>query len=32
MIETAVSNLNNNEFWNKQLKQDLWIHEQIENL
>jgi hypothetical protein len=32
MIQTAVSNLNNNEFWNKQLKQDLWIHEQIENL
>jgi predicted dehydrogenase len=32
MIETAVSNLNNDDFWNKQLTQDLWIHEQIENL
>lgn len=32
MIEVAVNNLNNNEFWDKQLKQDIWIHEQIENL
>jgi predicted dehydrogenase len=32
MVETAVKNLNNNEFWNKQLAQDLWIHEQIEKL
>jgi predicted dehydrogenase len=32
MVETAVKNLNNNEFWDDQLAQDLWIHEQIENL
>ena len=32
MIETAINNLNNNEFWNNQLAQDLWIHEQIESL
>jgi len=32
MVETAVKNLNNNEFWNDQLAQDLWIHEQIEKL
>ena len=32
MIETAVTNLNNNEFWKEQLQQDLWIHKQIENL
>lgn len=32
MIETAVTNLNNNEFWQEQLHQDLWIHRQIENL
>jgi len=32
MIETAVSNLSNNEFWQEQLQQDLWIHKQIENL
>ena len=32
MVETAVKNLNNNEFWNNQLAQDLWIHEQIEKL
>jgi len=29
MIEDAIANLNNNEFWNNQLEQDLWIHEQI---
>jgi predicted dehydrogenase len=32
MIQTAVSNLNNREFWKEQLAQDLWIHQQIENL
>ena len=32
MIENAVENLNNNEFWKEQLQQDLWIHKQIENL
>lgn len=32
MIVTAIDNLNNNEFWDKQFKQDIWIHEQIENL
>lgn len=32
MIETAVKNLNNDEFWAEQLTQDLWIHEQIETL
>lgn len=32
MIETAVLNLNNNEFWSSQFEQDFWIHQQIENL
>lgn len=32
MIENAVANLNNNEFWKEQLAQDIWIHKQIENL
>jgi predicted dehydrogenase len=32
MVETAVKNLNNNEFWNSQLAQDFWIHKQIESL
>jgi predicted dehydrogenase len=32
MIEVAIKNLNNNEFWDNQLAQDTWIHEQIENL
>ena len=32
MIETAIVNLNNDEFWQNQLEQDLWIHERIENL
>jgi len=32
MVETAVKNLNNNEFWKKQFAQDIWIHEQIEKL
>jgi predicted dehydrogenase len=32
MIETAVQNLYNDEFWKEQLSQDTWIHEQIEML
>lgn len=32
MIEEAITNLNNDEFWHKQLEQDIWIHYQIENL
>ena len=29
MIETAINNIANNEFWANELKQDLWIHEMI---
>lgn len=32
MVKDAVDNLNNNEFWDEQFKQDFWIHKQIENL
>jgi hypothetical protein len=32
MIQKAMTNLNNNEFWQQQLEQDIWIHEQIEYL
>jgi len=32
MIETAIENLNNNEFWKNQYEQDLWIHQQIEKI
>lgn len=32
MVETAVKNLNNDEFWFSQYQQDIWIHEQIEKL
>ena len=32
MIETAVSNLNNDSYWQEQFAQDIWIHKQIENL
>lgn len=32
MVENAIANLNNNEFWQEQIAQDIWIHEQIENL
>lgn len=32
MISDCISNLNNNEFWQKQFEQDFWIHERIENL
>lgn len=32
MVSTAVENLNNDEFWKEQYKQDMWIHTQIENI
>ena len=32
MIVDAIANIDNKEFWNVQLKQDLWIHKQIEAL
>ena len=32
MITDAISNIANNNFWQKQLQQDFWIHERIENL
>ena len=32
MIRTAVENRFNNEFWDEQLSQDIWIHRQIENI
>jgi predicted dehydrogenase len=32
MIKNAVANLNNNEFWQEQFAQDIWIHQQIEKL
>lgn len=32
MITTAWSNIHNQEFWDDQLAQDIWIHQQIENL
>jgi predicted dehydrogenase len=32
MIKDAVDNKDNDEFWQQQIKQDIWIHEQIENL
>jgi predicted dehydrogenase len=32
MINKAMSNLNNNEFWEEQFSQDMWIHQQIEYL
>jgi predicted dehydrogenase len=32
MIETAIKNLNNNEFWKEQFNQDMWIHQQLEAL
>ena len=32
MIEQAIENIDNDEFWQKQYDQDIWIHEQIENL
>lgn len=32
MIANAIANLNNDVFWQQQLAQDIWIHQQIENL
>lgn len=32
MIEQAIENINNDEFWQRQLAQDMWIHQQIETL
>jgi predicted dehydrogenase len=32
MITQAVDNLDNNSFWLEQLEQDVWIHQQLENL
>lgn len=32
MIQEAVQNLNNKDYWQDQLAQDVWIHKQIENL
>jgi predicted dehydrogenase len=32
MMKTAVENLNKDAFWKEQFTQDIWIHEQIENL
>lgn len=32
MIQTAVNNVDNDEFWQQQLEQDTWIHQQVENL
>ncbi len=32
MIQSATENLNNDTFWQEQLAQDIWIHEQIEQL
>lgn len=32
MIEQAIENINNDEFWAKQYDQDMWIHQQIEDL
>ena len=32
MIQNAVNNLNNMDFWSEQLAQDLFIHQQIETL
>lgn len=32
MIQEAVENLNNDEYWERQLAQDVWIHKQIEKL
>jgi predicted dehydrogenase len=32
MIVDAINNIDNSEFWNKQLEQDLWIHQQVETV
>lgn len=32
MIITVLDNVNNDKFWTKQFEQDMWIHQQLENL
>lgn len=32
MVRQAVKNRNNEDFWQRQYEQDMWIHQQIENL
>lgn len=32
MIQQAIQNLNNKDYWQEQLAQDIWIHKQIERL
>jgi len=32
MVRQAVKNRTNDEFWQRQYEQDMWIHQQIENL
>lgn len=32
MIQTAVDNINNKDFWQHQYEQDTWIHHQVERL
>jgi hypothetical protein len=32
MIVDAITNVDNKDFWTNQLKQDLWIHQQLESL
>lgn len=32
MIKDAIANIDNKDFWNKQVNQDLWIHKQIQVL
>jgi predicted dehydrogenase len=32
MIKDAVDNVDNDDFWQQQFEQDIWIHQQIENL
>jgi predicted dehydrogenase len=32
MIVDAITNVDNKDFWTNQLKQDLWIHKQLESL
>jgi len=32
MIKDAVDNVDNYDFWQQQFEQDIWIHQQIENL
>jgi hypothetical protein len=32
MIKDAVDNIDNYDFWQQQFEQDIWIHQQVENL